>query len=170
MRADANGAWDRQTARRAFDALADIGVEYVEQPLPSGDLSGHADLRGGPVGVAVDETLANGRRDPLEVVEAGAADVLVLKPMALGGLDRARAAATTASEADLGAVVTTTVDGVVARAGAVHLAASLDAGTPMGLATADRLAEDLAPDPAPVVDGGVRVPQSPGHGVEGWSP
>lgn len=164
LRADANGAWDRRQARTAFDEFANLGVEYVEQPLPADDLDGLAALQGGPVGVALDESLA--REDPARVIEMGAADVLVVKPMVLGGLDRARSVTTAALDAGLGAVVTTTIDALVARTAAVHLAASLPDPAPAGLATADRLGDDLGADPAPVVDGRIRVPETAGHGVE----
>jgi L-alanine-DL-glutamate epimerase-like enolase superfamily enzyme len=161
LRADANGAWDRETARRAFDALAPLDVAYVEQPLPADDLAGHAALAGGPVGVALDESL---RTTPVaDAVDA--ADVVVCKPMVLGGLDRVRDAAATARAAGVTPVVTTTVDALVARLGAVHVAASLGSLPPCGLATADLLAADLGPDPAAVADGRVRVPEGPGIGV-----
>ena len=169
LRADANEAWSREQARRAFDAFADLGVAYVEQPLDPEDLAGHADLRGGPVGVALDETLANS--SAASVLAADAADVLVLKPMALGGLDRAREVARRARAVGVEGVVTTTIDAVVARTAAVHLAASLGDVPACGLATAELLADDLAPDPAPVENGRVRVPQDPGLGVaevRGW--
>ncbi|WP_254537898.1 mandelate racemase/muconate lactonizing enzyme family protein [Halomarina litorea] len=161
LRADANGSWDRETARRAMGQFGGHGVEYVEQPLPTGDLTGHADLRGGPVGVALDESLGEHGVDA--VLAAGAADVLVLKPMALGGPDRARDAALRAREAGLEAVVTTTIDAVYARTAAVHVAASLAPLPACGLATADFLAEDLASDPAPVVHGAVTVPEGKGN-------
>ena len=164
VRVDANGAWSRGEARRAFDELWAADVEYVEQPLPADDLEGCADLRGGPVGVAVDETLA--RYSPVTVLEAGAADVLIVKPMVLGGPSRARAVANVARGAEVDAVVTTTVDGVVARVGAVHLAASLPDPSTAGLATSGWLADDLAPDPITVVAGRASVPQTPGHGVD----
>lgn len=169
LRADANGSWDRDEARQALVSFAAAGVEYVEQPLAPGDLDGHAALRGGPVGVAVDETLA--RASPASVVDAGAADVLIVKPMALGGPDRARAAVDLAAGAGLGAVVTTTVDAAVARAGAAHLTASLDEPAPAGLATARFLTGDVAPDPVPVDGGRASVPQGDGLGVrvEGWA-
>lgn len=169
LRADANGAWDRETATAAFDAFADLAVEYVEQPLPALDLEGHAALRGGLVGVAIDESLAE--VTPERVVEADAADLLVLKPMVLGGVDEARSAAMTARDAGLRCVVTTTVDAVVGRLGAVHLAASLPDPLPAGLATADWLADDVATDPALVADGRIAVPREPGLGVdvEEWS-
>lgn len=163
VRADANGAWDRDAAAEAFEACAEVGVSYVEQPLPAGDLEGLAALRGGPVGVALDETLAE--MPVSDAIDAGAADVVVLKPMALGGVDRARRTALAARNAGVGVVVTTTIDAVVARTAAVHLAASLPGVRACGLATADRLARDLAPDPAPVADGEIRVPQGAGLGI-----
>lgn len=164
LRLDANGAWDREEAREAFDALDAMDVAYVEQPLAAADLDGLADLRGGPVGVAVDETLAT--RSMADVVDVGAADVVVLKPMALGGPRTAHTLALRAREAGVEPVVTTTVDAVVARTAAVHVAAAVPDVAPCGLATADRLSSDLAPDPAPVADGSVAVPQDPGLGFD----
>jgi o-succinylbenzoate synthase len=161
LRADANGAWDTATAERGFDALAPPDVAFVEQPLVAANLAGHADLRGGSVGVALDEGLLEHGIE--SVVETGAADVVVCKPMALGGVDAARRVAVRAREAGLEAVVTTTIDGAVARAGAVHLAASLPDVGACGLATGDRLAADLRPDVAPVEDGSVAVPQGKGN-------
>jgi L-alanine-DL-glutamate epimerase-like enolase superfamily enzyme len=96
------------------------------------------------------------------VLAADAADVLVLKPMALGGPDRTLDAARAARDAGADAVVTTTIDGVVARLGALHVAAAVPEVPACGLATGSLLAEDLAPDPAPVRDGSMAVPGGPG--------
>jgi o-succinylbenzoate synthase len=161
LRLDANGAWDRETAARAFDALAPLGVEYVEQPLAAGDLAGHADLRGSEVGVALDEGLYEHGLDA--ALAAGAADAWVLKPMAMGGPDTALEAAVLARGAGVDPVVTTTVDGAVARAAAVHVAAAIPGVSACGLATGDLLAADFEPDPAPVDAGNVRVPQKEGN-------
>ena len=168
LRADANGAWDRRTARRALDALAPFDLAYVEQPLPADDLDGLAALRGddrtdGPadsVPIAADESVAVAGIDA--VVDADAADAVVLKPMALGGPDRALAAALRARSAGVEPVVTTTIDAVVARTAAVHVAAAVPDVSPCGLATGSLLAEDLAPDPCPVADGAVAVPSGLG--------
>jgi len=164
LRLDANGAWTREEAARAFVELADIGVAYVEQPLPADDLDGLADLRGGDVGVAVDETLAE--HSMAAVFDARAADGVVLKPMVLGGPGNAHTLAMRARDEGIEPVITTTVDAVVARAAAVHVAAAIPDVRPCGLATADLLAEDLGPDPAPVSDGRIAVPQEPGLGVD----
>ena len=160
LRADANGAWARDEAKRALDAFTDFGVAFVEQPLSATDLAGHAALRGG-VDIALDEALVE---HPIEtIIDADAADVLVCKPMVLGGPDRTRDAALTARAAGLEAVVTTTVDGAFARSGAVHVAASLSHLPACGLATADRLTEDFIDDPAPIENGQVCVPQAVGN-------
>lgn len=183
LRADANGAWTPGIARRALSQIATHDLAYVEQPLPAAgssmetpddgdvdtandgeeDLAAHAALRAAGTGtaVALDESLA---RHPVEqVLDSGAADVLVLKPMALGGPDRALAAALAARRAGLTPVVTTTIDGAIARAAAVHVAAAIPDVPACGLATGDRLAADLLdPDPVPVTEGAIRVPAGPG--------
>ncbi|MBV0922902.1 o-succinylbenzoate synthase [Halomicroarcula limicola] len=164
LRADANGAWTRSEAESAFDRFASLGVEYVEQPLAADDLAGHADLRGGSVGVALDESLAQKRAGA--VFDADAADVLILKPMVLGGPGDAYTLAMQARERGIEPVVTTTIDAVVARLAAVHVAAAIPDVAACGLATGDRLARDLAADPATVSDGQISVPRSAGLGVD----
>lgn len=164
LRADANGAWSRGEAERALDALADAGVTLVEQPLAPEDLAGHADLRGRGVEIALDEALAV--HDAATVLDADAADALVLKPMVLGGPGDAHTIARRARERGIEPIVTTTVDGVVARTAAVHVAAATPDVRPCGLATGDLLASDLGPDPAPVADGAIAVPQDPGLGID----
>lgn len=160
LRADVNGAWSAKQTREVADDLADLDLEYLEQPISASTLDGYRGIEG--VDVALDEALVNHDLDAVLAV----ADYVVLKPMALGGVDRAREAAVRAREAGVVPVFSTTIDAAVARAAAVHLAASVPDIPACGLATADRLADDLAPDPTPVVDGRIRVPDGPGHGVE----
>ena len=168
LRVDANGAWTPAVAERALGQFERFGVDYVEQPLPAADLAGHATLRGtSEVGVALDESLAAAGVDA--ALEAGAADVLVVKPMALGGPDRALAAAARARERGVRSVVTTTIDAVHARTAAVHVAAALPERPAAGLATAGMLAEDLEPDPCPVEAGHAAVPQGKGN-IPGATP
>lgn len=162
LRADANGAWDAEIARTAVRAGTVQRLSYVEQPLPAADLAGHADLRGRGVGVALDESVVEHGLGA--VLDADAADVVVLKPMALGGPDRAREAARRAREAGVEPVVTTTVDGAIARTAAVHVAATVPGVAACGLATGDRLARDLLDsDPTPREGGRIRVPQTAGN-------
>lgn len=160
LRVDANGAWTPATAEAAIDSLSPLDISYLEQPLAAENLAGMADLRGRGVEIAADEALTE--YDLSAVLDADAADVVILKPMALGGLDCAREAAREARRTGVDVVFTTTIDGAVARAGAVHLAASIPDVRPCGLATGDLLAEDLVADPVPVEDGAIAVPSGPG--------
>lgn len=163
LRGDANGAWNISQAHRVFESFSDIGISYVEQPLSPDDVEGHIALRESDmgVGVALDETLT--RTSVESILSAGAADVLVLKPMAIGGVEHTRDVAIRALDAGVTPVVTTTIDGAYARAGTVHIAASIPTIPACGLATGDRLAEDLIPDPVPVDAGTITAPQRKGN-------
>jgi L-alanine-DL-glutamate epimerase-like enolase superfamily enzyme len=165
LRADANEAWTFEEAASALETFAEVGISVLEQPLPAGALEGHADLRARSDGVsiALDEGLLEHGVDA--ICEAGAADVVVLKPMALGGIDVAREVAAWLSELEVTPLVTTTIDGVVARTGAVHLAAAIPDVPACGLATGDLLATDLGRDPVLLEKGSAVVPQAKGLGV-----
>ncbi|WP_224269321.1 mandelate racemase/muconate lactonizing enzyme family protein [Haloprofundus salinisoli] len=167
LRADANGAWDRETAERAVELLAELGFAYVEQPLAAADLGGHAGLTGRGVGIALDETLYDSSVSlPLSLRDH--ADAVILKPMALGGPGPTLSLARYLRRSGVTPVVTTTVDAAVARAAAVHVAAALPGVPPCGLATGDLLAEDLVDDPVSVTDGTVSVPEGPGIAGEAF--
>lgn len=170
VRADANGAWSLSEARAALAAFEGVrderngtrGIAYVEQPLSPADLAGHATLREEhSVAIALDESVAEYSTE--RILDAGAADVVICKPMVLGGLDRTRKIALRAREAGVAPVVTTTIDGAVGRVGATHLAASLAPIDACGLATASLLEVDLVgSDPAPITDGYALVFQDSG--------
>ena len=160
IRLDANGGWTRDTATLAFERLEPFDVSYVEQPLSAGDLDGLAMLPDTGVGVALDEGLYEHGIDAALDADI---DRLVLKPMALGGPDTAVELAGLARGAGVDPVVTTTIDGPIARAAAVHVAAAIPNVSACGLATGSLLATDSLPDPAPVDDGVVAVPQKEGN-------
>jgi o-succinylbenzoate synthase len=158
LRADANGAWTRTQAQQFLDAVGDR-LAYVEQPVPATDLASLAALSGP---VALDETLAT---VALENAIDADPHAVVLKPMALGGPRKTVGLAEQAREANVLPVVTTTVDGAVARTAAVHVAAAIPERAACGLATATMLESDLGPDIAPVADGRAVVPQGDGNGT-----
>lgn len=164
LRVDANGAWTTADAEAAIPAFEAADVSVLEQPLPAGALEGHAALRSQTsIDVALDEGLLEHGVDAIQSAEA--ADAVVLKPMALGGLDVAMQVATWLGESEVYPIVTTTIDAVVARTGAVHLAAALPDPVAGGLATGHLLETDLGPDPVPFERGAAVVPQAKGLGV-----
>lgn len=165
IRLDANGGWTREGALDALAQLARFSPELVEQPVPADAIAALAFVRArSPVRIAADEALADAQRAE-RVLELGAADWLVLKPGALGGLRSSLRLAERARAAGVGVIVTSGLDGAVGRAAALALAAALPDPLPAcGLATGPLLAEDLAR--APLADAGLlALPAAPGLGV-----
>jgi len=160
IRLDANGAWDEETALRVLRAVEACDIEYVEEPV-KGDL--RAVGRRVNVPVAADPgSLDEGER----VLRERGADILVLKPMALGGLRPARKVAVAAIEAGVGVVITSILDTAVGVAGALHLAASLPGPERAhGLATVGLLEEAPVEGLEPPHEGRMRLPKGPGLGV-----
>ncbi len=169
IRLDANGAWTLDEATRALDRLSRFEIELIEQPLPAGpdDLVQLARLRSrSEVPIAADESATDLDRVGA-LIDAGAVDAVVLKPMRIGGLHATLACARRAQAAGLPAIVTTFLGSAVERAAALHLASAIDPGNPRrlahGLATASWLTADVATGQP--VSHGRMAPTGPGHGV-----
>jgi L-alanine-DL-glutamate epimerase-like enolase superfamily enzyme len=66
LRVDANGGWTERTARELVPLCADLGVEFIEQPFPMGEIDASARLADhSPLPIVLDEdcrTPADARR------------------------------------------------------------------------------------------------------------
>ena len=166
LRGDANGAWSAAQAAKALAALAEHDFDYVEQPLAAHDLEGLARLRrDSPVRIAADESVATGAGIE-QLLEAQAADVLILKPALLGGPGRALNLAGRAHAAGCQVVFTHTFESAVGARHALHCAAAWgDPGAVHGLATGGLFERDFAP-PLACERGVLAVPDGPGLGIE----
>ncbi|MCK8676054.1 mandelate racemase/muconate lactonizing enzyme family protein [Streptomyces lichenis] len=169
---DANEGYPPSGAVRVAARLADAGLDLLEQPLPRWDLDGMAALRAaGGVRVMADESVQSAH-DALEVIRRGAADVLNIKILKVGGLHRAQQVAALAESAGLAVKVGTMPELGVATLAAAHLSAALPHATVppdlVGPLLVD--AEPLAPAPfaATPGTGSVILPTAAGlgHGVE----
>jgi o-succinylbenzoate synthase len=156
IRVDANGAWTVDEAEHAIHAFAEHDLEYVEQPCA--DLDDLAEIRrrvkymGVPI--AADESVRKAA-DPLAVVAAQAADILVLKAQPLGGIT---AAVRIAREAGLPVVVSSALETSIGIAMGAHLAAALgEQEYDAGLGTAALLAADVTSLPLLSEDGAIEV-------------
>jgi len=86
LRVDVNASWDLETAVSRLERLAVFDLEYAEQPVAT--VEDMAELRRRvDVPLAADELVRQSPR-PLQVIEEGAADVLVLKVQPMGGVGR----------------------------------------------------------------------------------
>lgn len=171
LRLDANGTWDRDGARERLRTLESVGLQYVEQPLPPSDLRGAATLRaatGTPI--AADEGVTSVAAASA-VLEAGAADVLVVKPGRVGGPTAAADIARTAAARGVPVVISSLFETGIGLAAGLACAASLPDvdGWPAdtrdhGLATGDLLEDDLLARGLVVEAGRMRAPGGPGTG------
>ncbi len=159
IRLDANGRWSLEEARRLLPEFAEVGPEYVEEPVSPDRLPELADA---PVALAADESL----RDPeraRRLLDSDAVAVLVLKPGPLGGLDRCLGLARAAAKLGLAVVVTHAFEGPVGHAAACELALALRNGaaaeTSAESPSSGVLACGLDAHPALVARAGVTVPQ-----------
>lgn len=158
IRVDANAGWDVDTAVSSLTQLADVGLEYAEQPVPS--IDGLAEVRarlqaaGTPVLIAADESVRK-EDDPLKVARAGAADLIVVKVAPLGGVRRVL---DIVSQAGLPAVVSSALDTSVGiRAGLALAAALPDLPYACGLGTVSLFESDITADPLVADDGGISL-------------
>ncbi|MGO1539448.1 MAG: o-succinylbenzoate synthase [Leucobacter sp.] len=156
IRIDANGGWSVEEATRALTALAEFHLDYTEQPCRTVAELAEVRRRVGTVRIAADESVRKAD-DPLAVVRAGAADLLIVKAQPLGGVQRALDIVT---EANLPVVVSSALDTSVGISMGVHLAAALPehllAGA-CGLGTAVLLAGDVTQDPLTPAQGRLDV-------------
>jgi o-succinylbenzoate synthase len=143
LRIDANQAWSVEQAIANLQQLDCLKLEYVEQPVIASDVAGMAKVRQSVgIAIAADESVSN-LQQLQQIIALQAADVVILKPMALGGILTTQLAARIAFEHGLDVVVTTTLEGAIARQGALHLAAALRLTRASGLATGELLAVDI---------------------------
>ena len=160
IRLDANGGWSPELSFSFIKALAGQGIEleYLEQPCKTIDELARlrqmiADSKFNVL-IAADESVRK-TSDPMAVVEAEAADILVLKAAPLGGVSRAMEIA---RGAGLPVVVSSALDSSVGISMGAQLAAALpDLRFDCGLATASLLAGDVTREPLLPVDGFIDV-------------
>ena len=125
LRIDANRAWTLAEAERALAAVAQFGIEFVEEPLREGRPDALAALAAeSQVSIAVDESVRDAA-DLHALLAAGVAPVLVLKLARVGGPTRALALARAAEERGLRVVVTDSIETAIGMGATAHLAAAL---------------------------------------------
>lgn len=160
VRVDANTAWTAKEAIRKIPMLAGYGVEFVEQPLPAGDLDGLATVRrASPLPIIADESCETAA-DVAKL--AGAVDGVNVKLAKCGSLREAirivHAARAHGMSVMLGCMLETTL-GIAA---AVQLAPLFDY---VDLDGAALLAADPFAGPGLEPDGSLRFNHAPGLGV-----
>jgi O-succinylbenzoate synthase len=138
LRIDANRSWPRAEVAARLAALADLPIDYVEEPCQDAYLLLSEPL---PCKIALDESLAVIAPDELRAaLRRPALAALVLKPTLLGGLSSVLALAELARCAGVAAIVSHGLEGPVGTAACAELALALGGDHPAGLAAHPALA------------------------------
>lgn len=161
LSADANGAWDEETAAAHLRALTPLRLRYVEQPVADWDSAARlASIGAAPI--MLDESLCDmaavGR-----LATTRAAPLAHLKLAKLGGIDRLMRAGGMLRDAGIGVMVGQMNEGVVSTLAAAHAAAAL--GAPLCELYG---ADGIQGDPAGTLRyaaGAVHLPPGPGLGL-----
>lgn len=163
FRLDANRAWAAAEAQAFLDAVADLPIDGVEEPISEPTLEGLRGLQDRyAFALAVDESLFE--LGPEKLFAAHAVRRLVMKPARVGGFRAALGLAEAAAAAGFEVVITSVVDSALGVAAAAQLAAVVAPGQVHGLATGSWLARDVA-TPLCLREGALELADEPGLGL-----
>ena len=163
---DANGAWTPAQAITFLEAVADLNLAFVEQPIAAGSLSRLRSVaERSPVPVYTDESFVK----PIDLItqaEVGVAGVS-MKTIKMGGITGFMSAAYLARLLNLGV----NVAGKSATS-SIGASAMLQIGTALpemsgGIGLSNhKLVQDLVTNPVGLVNGVLSAPTGPGLGVD----
>jgi muconate cycloisomerase len=165
--ADANGAWTKVQAMSYLTQLQDIGLLYLEQPLPAGELGDAAAIASAvTTPLSLDEGVA-GAFDIFAAWQRGATSGAILKPSKYGGLARALEAGTLCATLGLKVgLATQMAESSICTAAALQIAAALpEVAWDIG-PSSDYLAEDLVEVPIRHAAGRLHIGTGHGLGIE----
>ena len=167
VRVDLNARWDRLTSLTHLPALAEAGVEMIEQPVPGHDVDALASINAAlPVPVMADESLRT-PADALRLAGTAAAGIFAIKTTKCGGLRASRAIAEVAAAAGIPCHAATSIESPIGTAASLHFACSAPAVTwGSELFGPLLMAEEMLVDPLVYDSEGLHVPDGPGLGVE----
>lgn len=170
LRLDPNEAWTPENFLGRLETMAAFRIDYCEEPIPStytmADLDRFASLRSqSPVPIALDQSVT-GPEVTRRIIEAGAADAIIMKSQAMGGFDRAVDIIQLAEREGVLCVMTSSLETAIGCTASLHGAAILPTPLPAcGLSLGRFYARDVAAQPA-ICNGAMTVPTGRGLGME----
>jgi D-galactarolactone cycloisomerase len=172
---DVNGNYTADIARQSIRAIEPYNIHWYEEPLPTSDVAGYAELRArSPIPIATGEGL-HSLREFKTLVDARGVDILQPAVGKCGGLTTLKAIAVLAEAENL-RIVPAVWGGAFVVAAAMHFIASLSSSPHTDNAPYPRMLEfDIADNPlrdqllqrslTPKA-GSVALPDGPGLGIE----
>ena len=166
LRVDANEAWSPGTAARIMREMEPYDLEYVEQPVPMGDIDHLKALRTRTaIPIAANQTSWT-NRDLFRALASGAVDVVMTDPHQAGGLLAFKKAAGIAEAAGVPVVFHSFGPLAITTYAAMHVIAS-STNFMLDNQTYNHLLTDDVVINIPSFRGGkLQLPETPGIGVE----
>jgi len=163
---DANGAYTPADTP-LFEALDEMGLMMIEQPLDAEDLLDHAALQARlQTPICLDESIRSAR-DAVAAIRFEACRIINIKPGRVGGILEAKRVHDGAVGSNVPAWIGGMLETGVGRAANLALAAMPGVTLPGDTSASDRyFSEDLTERFVLSPDGTMAVPRGPGIGVE----
>jgi len=163
---DANAAYTPADTP-LFEALDELGLVMIEQPLGHDDLTDHARLQARlRTPICLDESIRNAH-DAVAAIELGACRVINIKPGRVGGLLEATRVHDAARERGVPVWIGGMLETGIGRATNLAMAALPGVTMPGDTSASERyFHHDLTPPFVLDPDGTMAVPSGPGIGVE----
>ncbi|GAB3172042.1 mandelate racemase/muconate lactonizing enzyme family protein [Telluribacter humicola] len=167
IRVDANQGWDYVSAVKVLKAVADLNVEYCEQPVKHWNYEDMARVRhNSPVPICADESLFT-HTDAFRLAQMGAVDYFNIKLSKSGGINNALKINAIAEAAGISCMIGCMSESRLAITANAHLASARTNIRFYDLDSAFEHAVD------PVLGGAqyhnhyrLELPESPGHGAD----
>ncbi len=166
IRLDLNRGLDFEEAVGLLNQTKELGIEYVEEPLKeptTQDLVALREKTG--LQIALDETVADTEKF-YNLLNSKACDVIVVKPMVLGGISKSIKLCEVSAAQGLKMVITSTLESGIGVAACLHVAAIMGQHIlASGLDTLDLFHDSIINENLPIVCGHMNVPEGAGLGV-----
>ena len=145
IRIDFNGGLDLTKAIRVCKELESYNIDYIEQPLPKENIEDFYELRlTTSIPIALDESVTD--YDSVEnIINLGAADVLIVKPTITGSYDEIKKIVKLANKEGLRVVVTSSFETSIAQKYILNIISALQVSEYCGVFNIKLFEDDILP-------------------------
>jgi L-alanine-DL-glutamate epimerase-like enolase superfamily enzyme len=165
IRIDANQGWGRMEAVECLRAMAELRIEFCEQPVRAHDVAGMRFVTDrSPIPPMADESIFS-PADALRLIEAGAAPYFNIKLSKSGGIHDALSIARLAEAGGIRCMVGCMLESRLGIAAAAHFALATEAIAFYDLDSFFEHAESPVPGGVEIRDGMIDLSEEPGLGA-----
>lgn len=169
LRVDANQAWEASEAICTIRTVEEHNLEFVEQPVPAGDIEGLARVSAAvSTPIMADESVRSAA-DVRLIARRKAASLVNIKLAKTGGLAEALRAAKVAADAGIGVVVGCMLEGAVGVGAAASLASVIAPDAVHDLDTVHWLRRTAVRGGIAVGENEITLSDAPGLGIDGFN-